>query len=114
MTYFLEGRPSTAANAVDQFFPYTIVKDYYGMHVWPENLGYLPSPENGGRAELIDQMLVTARLNKVVRDAWASFFWHPTLAKTALGIKSLETLVDGIRAEGYEFVSLQALRERGE
>jgi peptidoglycan/xylan/chitin deacetylase (PgdA/CDA1 family) len=59
-------------------------------------------------------MLEAARLNKVVRDAWASFFWHPVLIRTELGIHSLERLVDGVRAEGYEFVSLQDLRKRGE
>ena len=55
-----------------------------------------------------------ARANKVLRDAWASFFWHPPLIRTEFGIETLERLVDGIRAEGYEFVSLQELRARGE
>ena len=32
---------------------------------------------------------------------------------TEIGIASLEKLVDGIRAEGYEFISLQELRRRG-
>jgi uncharacterized protein YdaL len=114
MRYFLEGVPMTAANAIDQFFPYTIAHDYYGIYVWPENLGYVPLPSHGGKPQHVDGMLEIARLNKVVRDAWASFFWHPVLIKTELGIHSLEKLVDGIRAEGYEFVSLYELRKRGE
>jgi peptidoglycan/xylan/chitin deacetylase (PgdA/CDA1 family) len=59
-------------------------------------------------------MLDIARLHTVVRDAWASFFWHPPLIRTAIGLQSLEKLVDGIREQGYEFVSLQELRRRGE
>ena len=114
MKYFVEGAPMTPANAIDQFFPYTIAHDYYGVYVWPENLGYVPLPRFGGKPENVDQMLEIARLNKVVRDAWASFFWHPVLIRTELGIRSLEKLVDGVRAEGNEFVSLDALRRRGE
>ena len=114
MTYFVEGRPTTPAYAIDQFFPYSIVRDYYGYHIWPENLGYVPLPEQGGTPQHVDAMLESARLHKVVRDAWASFFWHPPLIRTSIGLQSLEKLVDGIRAEGYEFVSLQELRRRGE
>ena len=114
MRYFLEGAPMDEANAIDQFFPYTIVHDHYGVYVWPENLGYVPLPRHGGTPRHVDEMLEIARLNKVVRDAWASFFWHPVLIKSELGVASLERLVDGIRAEGYEFVSLQALRKRDE
>jgi uncharacterized protein YdaL len=114
MTYVLEGRPPTPANTIDQIFPYTIYRDYYGMHVWPENLGYLPLPEHGGKPLDVENMIEIARLNKVVRDAWASFFWHPPLARTPLGLRSLARLIDGIRAEGYEFVSLQELRKRDE
>lgn len=114
MRYFLDGRPITPANTIDQFFPYTVARDYHGFHVWPENLGYLPLPRYGGKSDQVEEMLEAARLNKVVRDGWASFFWHPPLIRTELGIRSLERLVDGIRAEGYEFVSLQELRKRGE
>jgi peptidoglycan/xylan/chitin deacetylase (PgdA/CDA1 family) len=114
MTYHLEGRPITPENAIDQFFPYTIFHDYYGFHIWPENLGFVPLPTEGGTPKHVDDMLEAARLHKVVRDAWASFFWHPPLIRTPIGIQSLEKLIDGIRAEGYEFVSLQELRRRGE
>src|SRR5688572_16676560 len=88
MTYHLEGRPMTAANTIDQFYPYTVFRDYNGFHVWPENLGYVPLPLFGGNQKRIDEMLEAARLHKVVRDAWASFFWHPPLIKTPLGIAS--------------------------
>jgi uncharacterized protein YdaL len=113
MQYVLDGRAPTTANTVDQFFPYPIANDYYGLYVWPENLGYVPLPRHGGKPQHVDDMLEMARLNKVVRDAWASFFWHPPLIRTEIGIASLEKLVDGIRAEGYEFISLQELRRRG-
>jgi Uncharacterized protein conserved in bacteria (DUF2334) len=114
MRYFADGQPMTPPNAIDQFFPYTIGYDYYGVHVWPENLGYVPLPRFGGSAQHVDTMLEAARANRVIRDAWASFFWHPILIRTELGIESLEKLVDGVRALGYEFVSLQELRKRGE
>lgn len=114
MDYYLAGRPYSRNNTTDQFFPYTIWNDYYGLHIWPENLGYLPLPGTGAPARSPEDMVEIARLNKVVRDAWASFFWHPFLVNTPLGIGSLEKIVDGIRAEGYEFVSLQELRKRGE
>jgi uncharacterized protein YdaL len=113
MRYYLGGRTDTAS-IIDQFFPYTIARDIDGVHVWPENLGYVPLPGQGGSARTVDDMLAAARLNKLVRDGWASFFWHPPLIRTELGIASLERLVDGIRAEGYEFVSLTELRSRGE
>jgi uncharacterized protein YdaL len=112
--YFLAGRPVAPANTVDQFFPYTIERDYHGLHLWPENLGYVPLPDAASAPQPVAEILERARLNKVVRDAWASFFWHPFLINTPLGLASLEKLVDGIRAEGYEFVSLQELRKRGE
>ena len=44
-----DGKPVTMANAIDQFYPYTIVHDYYGVHVWPENMGYVPLPRFGGQ-----------------------------------------------------------------
>ena len=114
MKYFADGQPMTAANSIDQFFPYTIAHDYYGVHVWPENLGYVPLPRFGGSSKHVDAMLEAARANKVIRDAWASFFWHPLLIRTDLGIQSLERLVDGVRALGYEFISLHDLKKRGE
>jgi uncharacterized protein YdaL len=114
MQYVLDGRPPALENIVDQFFPYTIVNDYYGLYVWPENLGYIPLPRHGGKPGHVDDMLEMARANKVVRDAWASFFWHPVIIRTEMGLQSLEKLLDGVRAEGYEFVSLQELRKRGE
>jgi uncharacterized protein YdaL len=114
MPYFLDGLPLNAPNTLEQFFPYTIYRDYYGAHIWPENLGYVPMPQRGGQARDVDAMLEAARANKAVRDGWASLFWHPTLIPTELGIGTLERLIDGIRAEGYEFISLRELRNRGE
>src|SRR5436190_407324 len=90
MDYFLKGRPYSRNNTTDQFFPYTIFHDYYGLHVWPENLGYLPLSDDGAVMRSPDDMIENARLYKVVRDAWASFFWHPFLINTPHGIESLE------------------------
>lgn len=101
---------------VTQFFPYTIYRDAYGQFVWPENLGYIPMPGTETREgeQTSEQMLEAARLSRSVRDAWASFFWHPQLAGGEHGLERFAALIDGIRGQGYEFVSLARLRDRGE
>jgi uncharacterized protein YdaL len=99
---------------VSQFFPYTIFKDHYGQFVWPENLGYVPMPgaEAGGQEP--EEIVRNARRSRVVRDAWASFFWHPQLMSVPGEKERFADMIDGIRAAGYEFVSLDELRARGE
>ena len=99
---------------VTQFFPYTIYKDHYGQFVWPENLGYVPMPENEpGDLPPLD-ITAEADLSWTVRDGWASFFWHPQLIDRPGESERLEGIVDAIRARGYQFVSLKTLRDRGE
>jgi len=99
---------------VNQFFPYTIGKDHYGQFVWPENLGFVPMPDSHWGYTTPPDIAQSARLTRVVRDAWASFFWHPQLLNVPGEKERLEKIIDGIRASGYEFVSLEALRARGE
>lgn len=88
----------------NQFFPYVIYKDAYGQTVIPENLGcYSPTAwYNHPKRDLTD-ILNTARKNLVVRDAWASFYYHPYL-----GLESLKTLIQGLKELGYEFVSIES------
>lgn len=101
-------------NWIGQFFPYTIYKDYYGQFIIPENLGNVRVPllndimDNNMRSP--EQIVESIRLNSVIRDSWASFFWHPQLIavhKDGAGIQSIQKIVDEIQAQGYEFVDLK-------
>lgn len=113
---YVPGGPASGAGgaSVNQFFPYTIYRDHYGQFVWPENLGFVPMPgsDSGGHQTL--DIAASAKRSRVVRDAWASFFWHPQLVNTPGEIERLEKTIDDIRASGFEFVSLKSLRARGE
>lgn len=81
------------------YFPYLIHKSVYGRKIIPENLGYV---EPG----IISPSTILSRADKnlVVRDGFASFFFHPRL-----DISYLKILVQGIRAKGYWFVNANSL-----
>ena len=84
----------------EQFFPYVIQKDTYGQKVIPENLGCLsPVPWFNLPVRTVDDIVISAKRNLVVRDAWASMYYHPYL-----GLTYLQQLVPAIKALGYEFV----------
>ena len=86
-----------------QFFPYVIQNDIYGQKVVPENLGKVDLPVlNGSAVRQPADMVRMARKHRVVRDGWASGFFHPFLD---LGL--LRELVAGLKAEGYTFVPLK-------
>lgn len=106
--------PGERPEFVSQFFPYTIYKDHYGQFVWPENLGFVPMPGSDWSYATPDDIEASARLAWTVRDGWASFFWHPQLLATPGEAERLRRIIDGIRAQGYEFASLSALKARGE
>ncbi|HEX4047742.1 MAG TPA: DUF2334 domain-containing protein, partial [Elusimicrobiota bacterium] len=113
--YAFDGAQGAGAAAfVAQFFPYTIYKDHYGQFVWPENLGYVPMPESPPGDQPAPDIAAAADLSWVVRDGWASFYWHPQLLDRPGERERLERIIDAIRARGYRFVSLKALRDRGE
>ena len=99
---------------VNQFFPYTIYKDHYGQFVWPENLGFIPMPGSHWGYTTPPDIAESARLTHVVRDSWASFYWHPQLINVPGEAERLESVIDRVRAAGYEFTSLKSLRDRGE
>jgi uncharacterized protein YdaL len=83
-----------------QFFPY-VVKDLYGTKVLPENIGNIePDAFNNHPARLPADLIASAKANLVVRDGFASFFYHPYL-----GTAYLRTTVTGIKALGYTFVA---------
>lgn len=85
-----------------QFFPYVIHKDVYGGKIIPENLGCVaPNTWINHPTRSVDDILLSARNNLVVRDAWASFYYHPFL-----GLAYLQQLIPALKEMGYEFVSL--------
>ncbi len=103
--------------AVGQFFPYIVERDHYGQRVLPENLGNI---EYDIRA--IDpssyvvytwqDLALNARYAKVVRDGFASFFFHPFWLESSLGqpgFQDLQSLLDAIDGLGYRWVDAATL-----
>lgn len=87
----------------DQFFPYFIRSDLHKQFIVPESLGYVnPAAGRDPAALLLD-----ADAMKVVRDGWASFFFH-----TFLDLSMLTEIVDGIEQRGFRFVSLTELNNK--
>jgi len=85
-----------------QFFPYVIQRDLYGQKVVPENIGNIVlDPAGGSATRLPADLIRAARKNLVVRDGWASAFFHPFL-----DISYLQELVRGIKGLSYDYVPL--------
>lgn len=100
----LAGTAVDHARMMGQFFPY-VVHDVYGWTVLPENLGnYEPLPFNNHPARLPADLILSAQRNLVIRDGFASFYFHPYLE-----LAKLAEIVEGIEAAGYTFVSPAAL-----
>jgi uncharacterized protein YdaL len=95
-TLFNERTMATPDASSIQFFPYPVV-DRYGRSVVPENLGYLPADNPDAKA-----LIEAAQRMRVVRDAVASFYFHPFLDPALLA-----EVVGGLAEAGYRFVSLR-------
>jgi len=80
----------------DQLFPYPVI-DLYGQYVIPEALAYIPKEDP--RAAIV---LRNAEAMQVVRDGYASFFFHPFLDPSIL-----DELIVGVKKMGYHFVDLK-------
>jgi uncharacterized protein YdaL len=103
LIYFAAG--SSAGRFVGQFYPYVIESDAYGYRVLPENLGYIdPTPYPGYRALLPADLIRSATKALVVRDGFASFFYHPNLGTTYL-----DQVMTGIQSLGYTFVAASSI-----
>ena len=84
-----------------QHFPY-VVRDLYGSVIIPENVGnVVEASYNNHPVRLPSDIIATAERNLVVRDGFASMFYHPFL-----GPDMLAETIDGITALGYEWVSI--------
>jgi uncharacterized protein YdaL len=112
----LRGGPVDYSRLFGQFFPYPVT-DVYGSKVLPENLGnYEPQAFNNHPPRLPAQIVDAAQRNLVVRDGFASFFYHPYLADacpvpkgSTPCIDDLKTIVEGIQGLGYTFVAPSSL-----
>lgn len=97
------------APAFGQFFPYEIYGNQYGQKVIPENLGNVTPT-----VRKVSDILADARRNLVLRDVWASVYYHPYLLSGTLNPENanpavptdLENMVTGLQTMGYEFVNL--------
>jgi uncharacterized protein YdaL len=100
----LTGQATNYTQFIGMFVPY-VVNDVYGFKLIPENLGYYePAPDHHNVIWLEPDIVGAARANLVVRDGVASFFFHPTFS-----VSILTTIVSGIKAAGYSFVSPNSL-----
>ena len=87
-----------------------MTRDVYGQKILPENLGNIeptrwPDPVLGPfPIRLPADIVRSASRNLVVRDAWASFFFHPFLSSSYLA-----DTVAGIKSLGYQFVKASSV-----
>lgn len=96
-TTVVERRQPVDRLGSDQFFPYMIYRDMHSQIIIPENLGYV-QPLVGRTPKAI---IRDAQNGLVVRDGWASFFFH-----SFLDLQLLKEIVTGIESLGYHWVSL--------
>lgn len=120
LNYLLNVKVETDPNGTQfgQLFPYEIYGNIYNQNVIPENLGnvqpYLSNQVVHTRT--VDMILADAKRNLVLRDVWASVFYHPFLLDPALNTenadptksKDLERLVVGLKSLGYQFVNIDS------
>ncbi|MEV6930692.1 DUF2334 domain-containing protein [Dactylosporangium sp. NPDC051485] len=100
----LRGGTLDNSRIIGQFFPYA-VRDIYGVLTYPENLGNIElEPYNNHPAHLPADLIASARLNRVVKDGVASFFFHPYV-----DVSYLKTTVEGVQAAGYTFVAASSM-----
>lgn len=109
--YFADITVSEVPNPASfgQFFPYEIYGNQYGQKVIPENLGNVTPT-----VRKVADILADAKRNLVLRDVWASVFYHPYLLSGTLNPDNidpvaptdLEKMVTGLQTMGYQFVNL--------
>lgn len=100
----LSGGAIDSSSYIGQFFPY-VVTDIYGTKVLPEDMGnYEPEAENNHPPRLVPDLLAASQANLVVRDGFASTFFHPYYP-----LSVLKQIVAGIQQQGYSFVDPSTL-----
>jgi uncharacterized protein YdaL len=105
---FLSGAKADYTHVIGQMFPY-VVRDAYGTVVLPENLGnFEPEPFHQFPIHLVSDVVAAARAESVVRDGVAGVYFHPFR-----GVVPLQQIVDGLRSQGWTFVSPTQLAATG-
>lgn len=101
-----------------QMFPYEIYGDIYGQRLLPESLGNSQPYQNHHviQPRSVEEMVADAKRQRVIRDAWASFFYHPFLLQPyelggrgafAGDTREMEYVIEQIKALGYEFINAE-------
>ena len=116
VVYYTSDNPQTLNAAtvghdfsVGQFFPYIIQKDYYNQRIIPENLGNVEYnicniDPSSCLTYTAQDILTNANYALVVRDGFASFFFHPFWLEPELGTPGyadFQTIITGITSLGY-------------
>jgi len=100
----LSGGTIDHSRLAGQRFSY-VVRDVYGSKVLPENLGSIePEPFFQFPMRFPEDILGDAQRVRVVRDGFASFYFHPFL-----DIGYLQQTVEGLQGAGWTFVSPASL-----
>ncbi len=100
--YFADDYTTNNNHVTGQFFPFVINRDTYGQKIIPENLGnYEPTNFLSYPARTTTDIVRAAKKNLVVRDGWASAYFHGFYDTT-----NLTAMVTGIKALGYTYVQL--------
>ncbi len=95
----LQGKPEDLLAPLNQAFPYDVT-DAYGFRSVPENCGFYSPILQNATPRRVPDILAHAGDNLVVRDGFASVFFHPWFSPSVLG-----EIVTGIQGLGYTFVS---------
>lgn len=94
---------------IGQFVPYEIYGDYNQQRLLPENLGNIQPylSDQVVKTRSVEDLIADAKRNLVIRDSWASFFYHPFLLNVEDATNnSLVTLITELKSLGYQFIDL--------
>jgi uncharacterized protein YdaL len=123
--YYTSDTPNFTATVskdfqVGQFFPYVIKQDYYGQWIVPENLGNIEynissiDPSSNITYTWQD-ICLNAQYATVVRDGFASFFFHPFWLESSLaplvttGFTDFKNIIQCITTLGYTWTDASTL-----
>ncbi len=103
--------------AAGQFFPYIIESDYYGRRVLPENLGNIEYDisnidPTSNVVYTWQDLFTNAQYALIVRDGFASFFFHPFWLESYLHLpafQDFQSLIKGITGLGFIWVDSSQL-----
>lgn len=118
VVYFTADKPNMFVSVgkdfgVGQIFPYVIPKDYYGQRVLPERIGNIAydisaiDPTSNFNCTWQD-LLINAQYGLVVRDGFASFFFHPSWWEPKFnkpGFVDVKSLMESITKLGDTWIA---------